>query len=35
MKFPGSRLLRQWDLAVQPISLEDILRQVGLAGLSA
>src|SRR5262249_57578478 len=37
MKFPGSRLLRQWDLSVQPISLEDILRscrQVGLTGLA-
>src|SRR5262249_19160140 len=37
MKFPGSRLLRQWDLSVQPIPLEDILRscrQVGLTGLA-
>jgi len=37
MKFPGSKLLRQWDLSVQRLSLDDLLgscRQVGLTGLA-
>ncbi len=37
MKFPGSKLLHNWDLAVQPISLDDVLRscqQVGLTGFA-
>jgi hypothetical protein len=37
MKFPGSRLLHQWDLSVHRLSLDDLLRscrQVGLTGLA-
>ncbi len=37
MKFPGSKLLHQWDLSVQPVSLDDVLRscqQVGLTGFA-
>jgi hypothetical protein len=37
MKFPGSKLLRQWDLSVRHLSLEDLLRscqQAGLTGLA-
>lgn len=37
MKFPGSRLLHSWDLALRPLSFEDVLRscrQAGLTGLA-
>ncbi len=37
MKFPGSKLLHQWDLSVQSLSLEDLYRsceQAGLTGLA-
>jgi hypothetical protein len=37
MKFPGSKLLHQWDLSVQSLSLEDLFRsceQAGLTGLA-
>ncbi len=37
MKFPGSKLLHQWDLATQNVSLEDLLRscqQIGLTGFA-
>lgn len=37
MKFPGSKLLHHWDLAVQPVSLDEVLRscqQVGLTGFA-
>lgn len=37
MKFPGGRLLHGWDLAHQPLSLDDLLRscrQVGLTGFA-
>src|SRR5258708_12462172 len=37
MKFPGSKLLHQWDLSVRHLSLEDLLRscrQAGLTGLA-
>src|SRR5262245_37710045 len=37
MKFPGSKLLHNWDLASQRVSLDDVLRscqQVGLTGLA-
>jgi len=37
MKFPGSKLLHQWDLAVQKLSLEELFRscrQSGLTGLA-
>ncbi len=37
MKFPGSKLLHQWDLSVQKVSLDDLLRscqQAGLTGLA-
>ena len=37
MKFPGSKLLHHWDLSVQTIPLEDLLRscqQVGLTGFA-
>jgi hypothetical protein len=37
MKFPGSKLLHQWDLAVRHLSLDDLLRscqQAGLTGLA-
>jgi hypothetical protein len=37
MKFPGSKLLHQWDLAVEPISLDDLVhscRQSGLTGFA-
>lgn len=36
MRFPGSKLLHEWDLAVQPLSFEDLVRscqQAGLTGL--
>lgn len=37
MKFPGSKLLQQWDLSVRPLSLEDLFRsckEIGLTGLA-
>jgi len=37
MKFPGSKLLHQWDLSTQRISLDDLFRscqQVGLTGFA-
>jgi hypothetical protein len=37
VKFPGGRLLHGWDLAVQRLSLDDLLRscrQVGLTGFA-
>jgi hypothetical protein len=37
MKFPGSKLLHQWDLAVQRLSLDELFRscrQSGLTGLA-
>jgi hypothetical protein len=37
VKFPGSKLLHHWDLSVQAIPLEDLLRscqQVGLTGFA-
>lgn len=37
MRFPGSKLLHQWDLATQNVSLEDLLRscqQIGLTGFA-
>ena len=37
MKFPGSKLLQQWDLSVRPLSLEDLFRSckaMGLTGLA-
>ncbi|HXB55320.1 MAG TPA: hypothetical protein VN461_11080 [Vicinamibacteria bacterium] len=37
MKFPGSKLLHQWDLSVRQLSLDDLLkscRQAGLTGLA-
>src|SRR5512134_3630897 len=37
MKFPGSKLLHQWDLAAQKLSLEELFRscrQSGLTGLA-
>jgi hypothetical protein len=37
MKFPGSKLLHQWDLSVQKLSLDELFRscrQAGLTGLA-
>jgi len=37
VRFPGSKLLHQWDLATQNVSLEDLLRscqQIGLTGFA-
>ena len=37
MKFPGSKLLHEWDLSVQRMSFDDLLnscRQAGLTGLA-
>jgi hypothetical protein len=37
MKFPGTRLLQQWDLSSRPRSLEDVFRfcrEAGLTGLA-
>lgn len=37
MKFPGSKLLQQWDLSIRPLSLEDLFRsckEIGLTGLA-
>lgn len=37
MRFPGSKLLHQWDLSTQKVSLEDLLhscRQIGLTGFA-
>jgi hypothetical protein len=37
VKFPGSKLLHHWDLSVQKLSLDDLLRscqQVGLTGFA-
>lgn len=37
MKFPGSKLLHEWDLSVHSMSMEDLVRsceQVGLTGLA-
>lgn len=37
MKFPGSRLLHNWDLSAQHLSLNDLLRscqQIGLTGFA-
>src|SRR5258708_30359662 len=34
MKFPGSKLLHQWDLSVRHLSLEDLLRSCPEAGLT-
>ena len=37
MKFPGSKLLHNWDLSAQNLSLDDLLRscqQVGLTGFA-
>lgn len=37
MKFPGAKLLHQWDLSTQRLSLDDLLRscqQVGLTGFA-
>ncbi len=34
MKFPGSKLLHQWDLATQRLSLDDLLRSCQQAGLT-
>ncbi len=34
MKFPGSKLLHQWDLSVQSLSLEDLYRSCEQAGLT-
>ena len=34
MKFPGSKLLHQWDLSVRHLSLEDLLRSCREAGLT-
>lgn len=37
MKFPGSKLLHDWDLSVRGVSLDDLMRscqQVGLTGLA-
>lgn len=37
MKFPGSKLLHDWDLSSRGVSLEDLMRscqQVGLTGLA-
>ncbi len=37
MKFPGSRLLHQWDLSVHRLSLDDLVRscrETGLTGLA-
>lgn len=34
MKFPGSKLLQQWDLATRPLSLEDLFRSCRETGLT-
>lgn len=34
MKFPGSKLLHQWDLSSQRLSLDDLLRSCQQAGLT-
>jgi hypothetical protein len=34
VKFPGSKLLHHWDLAVQSVSLDDLLRSCQQAGLT-
>lgn len=37
MKFPGSRLLHQWDLSIHRLSLDDLVRscrETGLTGLA-
>jgi hypothetical protein len=34
MKFPGSKLLHQWDLSTQRLSLDDLLRSCQQAGLT-
>jgi hypothetical protein len=34
MKFPGSKLLHQWDLQTQRLSLDDLLRSCQQAGLT-
>jgi hypothetical protein len=37
MKFPGSKLLHQWDLSLRPLSVDDLLgscRQIGLTGFA-
>jgi len=37
MKFPGSKLLQQWDLSARALSLEDLFRsckEIGLTGLA-
>ena len=34
MKFPGSKLLHNWDLSVQKLSLDDLLRSCQQAGLT-
>ena len=37
MKFPGSKLLHNWDLSAQHLSLDDLLRscqQIGLTGFA-
>src|SRR5437867_39435 len=37
MKFPGSKLLQQWDLSTRPLSFEDLFRscrEIGLTGLA-
>jgi hypothetical protein len=34
VKFPGSKLLHHWDLALQSVSLDDLLRSCQQAGLT-
>ncbi len=37
MKFPGSKLLQQWDLSTRPLSFDDLFRscrEIGLTGLA-
>jgi hypothetical protein len=34
LKFPGSKLLHHWDLSVQKLSLDDLLRSCQQAGLT-
>jgi hypothetical protein len=34
VKFPGSKLLHHWDLAVQSVALDDLLRSCQQAGLT-
>jgi hypothetical protein len=34
MKFPGSKLLHEWDLSIQRLSLDDLLRSCQNAGLT-